>query len=360
MAQQNIHSLVGKRADGKLHLLTASRLKAFRACPRLEQIKYRELVMPLKSRPPLKFGTLVHLGLEIFWTAIKNKDSHGLAAEKALDAMFMHALDDAFEQARAVAMMTGYCAVWREFATQIEVLAVEVQFRAPLVNPDDISKVAKTWERGGKIDVMIRMPNSMIAIMEHKTSGVDTNPGSAYRGALAMDGQISMYFHGAAALGYKARLCLYDVLRKPKVKPLKATPVEKRKTKKNGDAYAKQRTTDETVAEYQDRVLAKIAAKPEEFYSHIEVGRTDEELARDARDAWHTVAAMTQMSEKKYFPRNPDACFRFGAPCEYLGVCQGVEDLNDPMKFRRLSEPHPELQEETEKEDDDGEDEEAA
>jgi hypothetical protein len=44
-----------------------------------------------------------------------------------------------------------------------------------------------------------------------------------------MDGQVSTYFDGAASLGLDVAGCIYDVIGKPGIRPLQATPVEARK-----------------------------------------------------------------------------------------------------------------------------------
>ena len=43
-----------------------------------------------------------------------------------------------------------------------------------------------------------------------------------------IDGQVSGYYVGASTLGYEVDVCLYDVIRKPTIRPYKATPEESR------------------------------------------------------------------------------------------------------------------------------------
>ncbi|HEX5659817.1 MAG TPA: hypothetical protein VFX59_21630, partial [Polyangiales bacterium] len=42
-------------------------------------------------------------------------------------------------------------------------------------------------------------------------------------------------------------------------------------------------------------------------------------------------------------PRNPDSCQRFGRTCGYFDVCTGVASLDDPSRFTRVDNVHPEL-----------------
>jgi hypothetical protein len=54
---------------GSASLLTSSRLSAYRACPRLHHLKYDLGFRPTREADTLRFGSLVHLGLEAWWKA---------------------------------------------------------------------------------------------------------------------------------------------------------------------------------------------------------------------------------------------------------------------------------------------------
>jgi hypothetical protein len=50
-------------------LLTASRLSCARACQRLHQLKYGLGYRPVAEAETLRFGSLIHRGLEAWWSA---------------------------------------------------------------------------------------------------------------------------------------------------------------------------------------------------------------------------------------------------------------------------------------------------
>jgi uncharacterized membrane protein YhfC len=50
-----------------LELITTSRLKAYRACPRLHHNRYDLGIRPAEQAEALTFGTLGHVGLEAWW-----------------------------------------------------------------------------------------------------------------------------------------------------------------------------------------------------------------------------------------------------------------------------------------------------
>lgn len=248
---------------------------------------------------------------------------------------------DPFDLARAEAMLIGYDARWS--GDRYETIAVEAEFRAPLVNPET-GAPSRTWTLGGKLDVLVRDADGRTLIVEHKTASGDVGPGSDYLKRLRLDGQVSVYYAGAAALGHAVDGCLYDVLVKPGQRPLKATPEESRKYTKDGSLYKTQRDRDETPEEYRARVMAAVADDPNAYFLRADVVRLEEEMRDAMADVWNLGKQMHEARLAGRFPRNPDSCVRYGRTCEYFGVCTGEASLSDPSLFR-ASIAHPELDE---------------
>ncbi|WP_163869631.1 PD-(D/E)XK nuclease family protein [Myxococcus eversor] len=317
------------------NLLTASRLKDARACQRLHRLRYGEGYRPLEDAGVLRFGTMVHFGLEAWWRAT---GEDRLTA--ALEAMQSDA--DGFEQVRAAEMLRGYHYRWQ--SEQYEVLAVEAAFEAPLRNPTT-GQTSRTWRLAGKLDAVVRdMRDGRTLLVEHKTSSEDVGPGSDYWKRLRMDGQVSVYFEGANALGYEVDGCLYDVLSKPGLRPAKATPPDARKYRKDGALYAGQREADETSEEYRARLVEAIASEPHRYYQRGEVVRLEGEVDEALSDVWQLGQQLREAELTGRAPRNPDACLRYGRTCAFFGVCSGEASLDDATRFTRSDVVHPELQ----------------
>jgi hypothetical protein len=246
---------------------------------------------------------------------------------------------DPYELARAEAMIVAYDARWSD--EQYETLAVEVEFFTALVNPETGS-ASRTWRLGGKIDAIVRDAAGRVLIVEHKTATGEIGAGSEYWKRLRLDGQVSIYYEGARSLGFDVEACLYDVLGKPAQRPYKATPVEARKFTKDGALYKTQRDADETPAEYRARLMEAIAEAPLAYFTRGEVVRLQSEMDEAMFDVWQLGQQMRESERAGRYPRNPDACVRYGKTCQYFGVCTGEASLDDPTKFRRSS-LHPEL-----------------
>lgn len=233
---------------------------------------------------------------------------------------------DPFDIAKVRSLLLGYDARWH--AEPYEVLEVEVEFRAPLVNPDTGAK-SKTYERGGKIDVIVRdKRDGRILVMDHKTTSEDVSPGSDYWKRTRMDSQVGAYYLGARTLGYEVSGWIHDVIVKPGLRPLKAN---------------KQRDVAETPDEYGLRIAEAIAENPDKFFAREEVVRLEAELLEYERDVWSQTTIMRDLKRQGLAPRNPDACQRYGSYCSYWPVCSGQASLDDPLLYRKSAWLHPEL-----------------
>ncbi len=315
-----------------MELLTSSRLKSYRACPRQHLYAHVEGYRPARENPAMAFGTAVHEALAAWWSTGPNN-----AFELALE--HLPAGMDPFVRARAEAMLAGYHAFWCDEG--FDALAIEKEFRLPLLNPET-GAASRTWQLAGKVDAIVRGPDGRVWVLEHKTTAEDASPGSPYRQRLALDGQVSQYVEGAAALGFDVAGVIYDVLVKPAQKPLAATPPEARKYTKAGTLYASQRDRDESVDAYRERLADAVLDEPHRYYARVEVVRLDTERDEYRWDVWQLAEQMRASARTGRAPRNPDACFRYGTACAFWPVCSNGASLDDPGAYVRVG-ANPEL-----------------
>lgn len=337
----------------RLPLISVSEIKAFRRCPREHRLAYGLGIRPLESHRNARFGTLVHHGLEAWWK------SKGERLESALKAI-VRVGGDPYEQVKAEIMLHGYDARWGD--VEMEVLHVEVEFRAPLVNPAT-GAPSRTYELGGKLDAVVRM-GGRVYVVEHKTSGEDISPGSDYWRRLRMDAQVSTYFVGARALGVDPEACLYDVLGKPTIRPSQVPVLDAdgvkivqdaagqrvrtkdgkkwRESADSGQGFVLQ-TRAETPEEFGQRLADTIDKDPEHYFARGEVYRLKADEDDAAADTWATARSIREAETLKRWPRNPDACVRYGNACAYWDVCTGVARTDDTTRFRQIHTKHEEL-----------------
>lgn len=327
--------------DAKLPIITASRLKTARSCLRLHKYKYFQGYRPVGDNENLRFGTLFHQCLEAWWLA----KAAGQDALEASMAVAEKASADEYDCAKVSMLLVGYTARWG--AEEWEVLGVEVPFETALINPDTGAK-SRTWRLAGKIDAIVSNAKGETYIVEHKTSSEDVSSGSDYWRRLKLDGQLSVYNVGAMSLGYELSGALYDVIKKPTIRPAKATPVADRKytkgtAKEPSKLYANQREFDESPAEYAERIANELTADPNKYFARGYVVRLEAELDEAMADVWQTAEAIRHAELTGRHTRNPDSCFKYGSNCAFVGVCCGEASLDDGNLFLKLDSVHPEL-----------------
>jgi hypothetical protein len=320
------------------NLLTVSRLRTWRDCKRRHQLMYLKGWRPRREDEAISFGRLAHEGLERWWKA-----APGQRLAEALAAVPGRA-QDLYQEVAVRELLRAYDAKWASDMNGLDVIAVEASFTAPLLNPET-GAASRTFLLAGKVDGIVReRATGRVLLLEHKTTSdpID-DPTATYWRKLAMDGQVSHYYVGAESLGNAVEGCLYDVLLRPRIKPLKATPLESRKYTKDGRLYAAQREADETPEEYGARLKADIEAGPEKYFQRREVPRTEDDLRDYLFDAWAEARTLREAELAGRGPRNPEACFRFGA-CPFFEHCANGLRLEDaPDLYEQVGDVHPEL-----------------
>lgn len=331
-----------------LPIVTNSAMATYRRCQREYRYAYVEGYRSTAETRALRFGTAWHVGLEVLFKGGELVDAQAAACA---------AIDDAYDGATLRALLSGYVARWGDEYMD-SVVAVESEFRSPLVNPET-GAASRTFQLGGKIDVLLRD-----GLIEHKTASRDIGFGSTYWHRLSMDGQVSTYFAGARALGVEPQRCIYDVVKKPGLRPSQVALVDAdgvkivhdangarvrtkdgKKWRQTGDTEAGYilQTRVETVEEYEVRLLEDIAASPDRYYQRGEVVRLESEEREHALDVWLLTQNMKDTTRLGIAPRNTDACERYNSLCSYFGVCSGEASLEDTSRFVRLENVHAEL-----------------
>jgi hypothetical protein len=313
-----------------MRLLTHSRLSSFQACPRRHWFAYVTKRRSIEQAEALRFGTLVHKILQIYWTCRQLLQGVDQRTEEVFAAALRFAEGfDEYLRAKALVMVSVYMGLWDQ--VECEVLGVEQEFRMPLYDPET-GEVSEIWAMAGKIDVIIRRYGKIISPVEHKTTSDEARPGGAYRQRLYMDGQVSQYFRGSRALNYEPDKLIYDILRKPKQRPLIATPLETR-FKQDGELRKNARDHDETADEYGERVIAIVREKPEEYIIRLEIERDENQEKSYAFNVWQYAGLIEESERTGIAPYNPNSCFLYDQACEFWPVCTGQASINDPTKY---------------------------
>jgi len=247
----------------------------------------------------MSFGSAVHKGLEAMFT--------GKIGEDILKAVMEIYPDEDYAKDPKPAESAIACLM--EFDRRIDwqswnFIDVENYFKV---------KMGYGKRLHGFFDGIIER-NGALLLLENKTLGkIDER----YVHHLLWDEQSSFYIYAARELGFDVRGVLYNLLPRPAINPLLATPEDKRKYKKDGSLYATQRDHDETDEEYLDRVREWYAEKAQ-FQTHV-IQRNTEQLEQLKRNFDMIVRDMKACEKDETFYPNGRSCSVL--PCEYAGIC---------------------------------------
>jgi hypothetical protein len=144
-------------------------------------------------------------------------------------------------------MLAGYYT--RHATDPVKTVHPETEFRMGLAG-------SRTFDAAGKIDGLAVLHDGRLALVEHKTAGCDIAPDSDYWLRLRGNMQILQSVTAARALGWDVCMVIYDVARKPAIRP------------KQNEAFE----------QYGDRLAADTMARPDFYFARREVPILEDDL----------------------------------------------------------------------------------
>lgn len=305
--------------------ITTSEVTTYLRCREEHRLRYG--LQLRSSEPPSKalaIGTAIHKGLEVWWSEGDHVLPQALRAAQEIGTA--NGLD-VYDQVRVEVMLEAYDRRWHRDRDEYISRGLEVVFDRP----------QKGWTLSGRFDGLIeqRHPRQLL-VLEHKTTSDDLGPHAPYWDGLAMDWQIVNYLRASQAEGV-----LYDVLKKPGIFPLKATPVEKRRWKQDGTLFANQRAEDETIESWRGRLREGYADGSVWFERRV-LRRTQGEVARAISEMDQLASEILAVEVDRPAPRTPGSCQRYGRQCDYYRACTGQAQLAE-LPLYQATTPHEEL-----------------
>jgi len=343
--------------------LTHSAMACARRCLRQYYFRYELRLHSRREAAALRLGAAVHVGLERW--------SGGASPEEAiLDATADYATcphwaepyDWEIEREIVGNLLAGY--FWRYGEDALEYVEIEKPWDTPLVNPVS-GRESRTWRLSGRRDGIVRTPDGRLFVLERKTAGEDIGPDSDYWLRLRCDQQISLYVISAFHQGHDVAGVLYDVIRKPTIRPRQVplfdddglkvvTNDETGERVLNKDGKPRQSagagmtlsTRPETPEEYGTRLLADIEERPDYYYQRREVPRLEDDLEEFRHECWQQAKLLSDCRRWGRWFRNVgrNTC----SFCEYANLCLQsitVDPEAPPDGFEIVDDANPELSE---------------
>jgi hypothetical protein len=281
-------------------------------------------------------GSAGHLGLEI----LANGGSDAMVAEAIREyyAPVKSLYDDiAYERETVIGLVWGYD--WRWSTTELDVVSAEEEVVFPLRNPIT-GEVSEEWEVVAKLDMITNNGDDTIDIYEHKFLSEALTDDSPLYSRLTRDWQVQIYMAAAIEAGYNPRQAVYDVVCKPKFKPInrpildengkkivvdsKGNPVYKKdgsprlsEDSKKGYRFKKGKIPASDWAQY---VLDDIYAKPDAYYQRKAIPRLDASLELCMLELWQLAKDLKRCQDEGHWYRTVtrDTC----SWCPYNGLCE--------------------------------------
>lgn len=252
----------------------ASKISAYRLCPRKFFYRYEQNLIPLGyTSTPMQFGSAIHKALEHIYTGDPRERVDGVYKfAKIFCDNFPKELEErAYTQELGQELLACYIIKWGQ--EDFTVLAVEQPFHLNL--PDDIGGSGFTY--AGRVDMVVNM-GGKIYPFDNKTT---SHFGDHFEKGFKLDVQMSGYIkankvaHGEAAAG----AAIINALRPS--------------TKISPECFVRKITT-----------------------------RTPDELVEWENELRSTVDDIRRSRiSNRWIKHAPTACFTYNRTCEYYGLC---------------------------------------
>lgn len=274
------------------------------------------------------------------------------AALAAIDASGPASKDTAM----ARGLMRGYHDRW-QYEADIPG-SVEDEFQCSIYDLHAAqSSVSRTWKMGGKIDAVIRRRGKQYVVDSKTTSEKIGEMDAAYWRQLAVESQVDMYLLAHHIQGSSTYGAIWDVIRKPGIRPKALTKAAHALATSNrtycgcslsaGALDHLARHGDEKEGAglelYEHRVYRECTDNPGDYFQRKPVIRLEHEIMAFAEELWYITQELTAERRADRPPlRNSGSCMAYGRPCEYLGICSS-HDTPESNNWQRRGKVHEEL-----------------
>lgn len=341
-------------------LITNSLKGTAQTCLRKARWAYVDGIRREEDSKALRMGSMFHLGIELIGKGVSpNELSNTLWGDYPNTGEGWE-----YEREIVVRLVLAHQWRWGEADSANEIIQTEQTATMPIVNPQS-GRDMRSYRFGGKLDRIVKLSDGRTALWEFKTTSEDLSADSDYWQRLNIDSQLSDYFRIAQHNGIKIDLIMYDVTRKPTIRPKQVPMVDRdglkivldaegnRVLKKDGQprqtgdeklGYTLQARI-ETPHEFGERLTADIGERPDHYFARREVVRTLDDLLESDWDRYQVAKLWAHSVNVGHFPRNDKACLMFGR-CPYFELCTSgyTPEANLPTGYIRVENVHPELE----------------
>lgn len=254
-------------------------------------------------------------------------------------------------QATVRAMLIGYDYKYADNWNQFQICEVEEFISSPLLNPKTLAK-SRTFINGGIIDLELADSQGH-GIMDHKTTSDSIDePDDTYWKVLTVESQLDHYLLLKHINGEKADWAIWDVMRKPGIKPRQLTKAEAKTLEASGTycgvpfpadiVKASLELGKETLPLYEVRLIVECTENSGRYFQRRRITRLGGQILQYAEELWDNGQEFREARLSERRGRNSGACMNYGRACMYLPICSG-HDSADSGNWKKKSYVHGEL-----------------
>jgi hypothetical protein len=225
-----------------------------------------------------------------------------------------------------------------------------------------MSELGEGFTLGGKLDLAFnfRRDDGKRILCDHKTTGSHIDDmGAHYWEHLTIDTQISHYMLMGRMQGRPFSQVLWDVVKRPDIRPRRIAQAELDSITTNGTYYGI-KVPEETArvaaaVKHEDAALLEVRMamecvkwRPDYYFARGDVFRSEAEIDEYLDELRIYLSFMGCLQQRRDAfgvlpPRNPGACRMFNRTCDFMGLCSGTDTM-DSRNWRRKQRTHPELE----------------
>ena len=338
--------------------LSASAIKDFKACPMRHRNAHYYGIRPIVDTETKRVGTNWHKIQEINGQKPDNMDAVVAELNRVYDEIPDSMDKEKLEIERIILLysLSGYN--WYYGNQKEEILANEIKFEIPVINPETGRALPNVVNRG-KIDKLIRTDGG-IFVKEHKSTSSSVDPDSDFWGHLKLDTQTNNYVYAARILAKRGELRPYgindyngiagvyfDAWHKPGIRPKKLSqgdskkfvedgmycgqefdvtnpddtirisgkPVDIEPGKKEGTFAIK-----ETPEMFGARLLQDIVERSEFYFACKELTKTDQDITRFEWELYNIYKTIREMVKTGHWYSDESQC-EATFKCSYIEQC---------------------------------------
>jgi len=307
----------------RIRTLSHTSIQDFLTCPR--KFEWRRVCRLRKRRraQSLRLGDRYHQGLDLLkkGESLEGAIFHVWESYRDIPPQVLDEVAWLVEREISIRLL---CA-WDLFTEPLDVVASEVSFEARIRNPET-GRATGRFRYRGILDGIVRLVDGRLGVLEQKTTSQSIEPHSDYIRRLRVDSQISRYLLAAQDAGISASAVIYDITRKPSIKPRRLTKKEIKTLQTEGTYFDQpielipSDLRRETPEMFGARLNDHICRQPERYFLRLEIPRLQQDLDEESRELWLQQQAVARAVRTGHFFRNTSACL---SPyrCEFADLC---------------------------------------